>query len=97
MEKLNFISEEEATKVTRYNAICSRIYGKPKIHKPNAPLRPIVSMIDSPTYHLSKMFADITGRRFIVYKNTQGASLQLRQGKMANHRTIHKVAKRRIS
>ena len=31
-----------------------RIYGLPKIHKPDIPLRPIVSCIGSPTYQLSK-------------------------------------------
>ncbi len=58
-KRLSHITEEEATKLTRYNSICSRIYGKPKIHKANAPIRPIVSMVDSPTYNLSKMFATI--------------------------------------
>ena len=31
-----------------------RIYGLPKIHKPDIPLRPFVSCIGSPTYQLSK-------------------------------------------
>ena len=30
------------------------LYGLPKIHKPLVPLRPIVSFIGSPSYHLSK-------------------------------------------
>ena len=30
------------------------LYGLPKIHKPNVPLRPIVSFVQSPTYQLSK-------------------------------------------
>lgn len=72
-KRLELISEEEATKLTRYNSICSRIYGKPKIHKANAPLRPIVSMIDSPTYNLSKMFAtilkNVTGKSNRSVKN----------------------------
>ena len=32
----------------------ARIYGLPKIHKQNIPLRPIVSMIRTPMYNLSK-------------------------------------------
>ncbi|XP_050549769.1 uncharacterized protein LOC126910700 [Spodoptera frugiperda] len=36
-----------------------KIYGLPKVHKPNVPLRPIVSQIDSPTYHLAKHVASI--------------------------------------
>ena len=31
-----------------------RLYGLPKIHKPDIPLRPILSMVNSPTYNLSK-------------------------------------------
>ena len=30
------------------------IYGKPKIHKPNIPLRPILSSINTPSYNLCK-------------------------------------------
>ena len=30
------------------------LYGLPKVHKPDVPLRPIVSFVNSPTYHLSK-------------------------------------------
>ncbi|XP_071052133.1 uncharacterized protein [Onthophagus taurus] len=36
-----------------------RIYGLPKIHKPDVPLRPIVSAINSPTYQLAKHLAKI--------------------------------------
>ena len=32
----------------------AQIYGLPKIHKDNTPLRPIVCTIGSPTYHLAK-------------------------------------------
>ncbi|CAK1581428.1 unnamed protein product [Parnassius mnemosyne] len=35
------------------------MYGLPKIHKHNAPLRPIVSQIDSPTYRLAQHLANI--------------------------------------
>ena len=31
-----------------------RLYGLPKIHKANVPLRPIVACINSPCYNLSK-------------------------------------------
>ena len=39
------------------NPITPRIYGQPKIHKPNIPLRPIVSPIGGPTHSLSKYLA----------------------------------------
>ena len=35
------------------------LYGLPKIHKPDVPLRPIVSCIGSPTYGLSKHIASL--------------------------------------
>ena len=35
------------------------IYGLPKIHKKEVPLRPIVSCIQSPSYDLSKYIASI--------------------------------------
>ena len=37
----------------------ARIYGLPKIHKQNVPLRPIVSAIGSYTYNLAKFLIDI--------------------------------------
>ncbi|XP_064073285.1 uncharacterized protein LOC135193669 [Vanessa tameamea] len=43
-----------------------KLYGLPKIHKPNIPLRPIVSQIDSPTYelakHVSKVLQPLAGQ-----------------------------------
>ena len=33
------------------------LYGLPKVHKPDVPLRPIVSFVSSPTYELSKFLA----------------------------------------
>ena len=36
------------------NGITPQLYGLPKFHKPDVPLRPIVSFYSSPTYQLSK-------------------------------------------
>ena len=36
-----------------------RLYGLPNIHKPDTPLRPIVSFLSSPTYGLSKFLAHL--------------------------------------
>ena len=35
------------------------MYGLPKIHKENCPMRPVVSCTDTPTYFLAKTFKDI--------------------------------------
>ena len=41
------------------DATPASLYGLPKIHKENVPLRPIMSAIGSPTYELSKYLANI--------------------------------------
>lgn len=52
-----------------------KMYGLPKIHKPECPLRPIVSFIGSPTYNLSKYFAELisslTGNNNLTVWNSQ--------------------------
>ena len=40
----------------------SKFYGLPKIHKPNIPLRPIVSPINNPTYFISKFICTILNK-----------------------------------
>ncbi|UYV70786.1 hypothetical protein LAZ67_8000615 [Cordylochernes scorpioides] len=45
------------TKLKNYDAHVPNIYGAPKVHKPNCPLRPIVNNRPSPTYALSKWLA----------------------------------------
>lgn len=42
------------------NSLPPRIYGLPKTHKINVPLRPIVNFIQSPFYNMSKYLAQIT-------------------------------------
>ena len=41
------------------DGLCPRFYGSPKIHKPGIPLRPIVSLVNSPTYAMSGYLARI--------------------------------------
>ncbi|UYV69083.1 hypothetical protein LAZ67_6002306, partial [Cordylochernes scorpioides] len=45
------------SKLKNYDAHVPNIYGAPKAHKPNCPLRPIVNNRPSPTYALSKWLA----------------------------------------
>ena len=51
------------------------LYGLPKVHKPGVPLRPIVSFVSSPTYHLSKFLAGllqpVVGRTSSHVKNSR--------------------------
>jgi len=39
-----------------------RLYGQPKVHKPDIPVRLIVSFIGSPNYALSKKIVNILAR-----------------------------------
>ena len=48
------ISEEEFFKMRPIGSVRPRLYGLPKIHKANCPLRPILSMVASPQYNISK-------------------------------------------
>ena len=41
------------------NTLLARIYGLPKVHKDNYPLRPVVSCVNCPTYNMSKIFNKI--------------------------------------
>ena len=54
-----YISRKERKYLTPQCSNPPQIYGLPKIHKDNTPLRPIVSAIGSPTYLLAKMLAGI--------------------------------------
>lgn len=49
-----YISKKQKKYLTRCNPKIPILYGLPKIHKTNWPLRPIVSQIDSPAYKLNK-------------------------------------------
>uniref|UniRef100_A0A1B0DR08 Reverse transcriptase domain-containing protein n=1 Tax=Phlebotomus papatasi TaxID=29031 RepID=A0A1B0DR08_PHLPP len=53
------IDEWTKKSLITYKALPPRIYGLPKIHKEGMPLRPIVSCIGTPTYHLSKFCSGI--------------------------------------
>ncbi|UYV64178.1 hypothetical protein LAZ67_2006971 [Cordylochernes scorpioides] len=55
--KNKYINYRLLTKLKNYDAHVPSIYGAPKVHKPNCPLRPIVNNRPSPTYALSKWLA----------------------------------------
>ena len=53
------INKIEYDKLRMTHSMTPQLYGLPKIHKPEVPLRPIVSCIGSPTYHLAKYLTRI--------------------------------------
>ncbi|XP_054259256.1 uncharacterized protein LOC128984000 [Macrosteles quadrilineatus] len=54
-----FFSDKQRTRLTPHHSKIPHMYGLPKIHKPNVPLRPIVSSRDSACRELSKVLLDI--------------------------------------
>ena len=54
-----WIDERLADSLTRLDSVPPKIYGLPKIHKTDLPLRPVVSMVKAPTELLSKFVASI--------------------------------------
>ncbi|XP_039431508.1 uncharacterized protein LOC120414372 [Culex pipiens pallens] len=68
---LKLIDTRTKLQLTSYNAICPRIYGQPKAHKPNLPLRPVVPNVTSPTYHMAKFVSSILQRGFTSIFNVK--------------------------
>ena len=62
-----YISPNTAKNLQIRNALLPKIYGLPKLHKKNIPLRPIISCIQSPFNLLSKFLKNILSN--IAYKN----------------------------
>lgn len=59
LKKTGKLPEKIYDRLRCSNGVTPRLYGLPKIHKPDIPLRPIVSFLSSPTYNLSKHLASI--------------------------------------
>lgn len=66
-EQKNYISPTVAKKLQIRNAVPPKIYGLPKLHKKDIPLRPIVSGIQSPLEPMSKFLKNILNN--IINKN----------------------------
>ena len=54
LKKGNFISDEEYNKCYASGCSPAILYGLPKVHKPNVPLRPVVASYNTPAYNLAK-------------------------------------------
>ncbi len=70
--KESSLNDVTKKKIIPNSSITPRIYGAPKVHKPNIPLRPIVNTIGSPTYLLAKYLAKklkpLSGNTLLVLK-----------------------------
>lgn len=58
LKKDKKISEETYKKITPCGSRAGVLYGLPKIHKDNAPLRPIISAVKTYNYQLAKFLAE---------------------------------------
>lgn len=59
-----WISLWERKRMTTYTSVSPRIYGQFKFHKPELPVRPIVSTIKSATHSTSRYLATILRKAF---------------------------------
>lgn len=59
LKNKGYIDDQTARCLKTNNSVAPRVYGLPKLHKNNRPLRPIVSCINSPCYKLSRFLNDI--------------------------------------
>ena len=57
--KANLIRESTAKSLQARGSQTPQMYGRPKVHKENVPLRPIVSMVNSPQHKLAKWLAEM--------------------------------------
>ena len=75
LEKKELIPRNLGTRLKPSASTSPKLYGLPKIHKTQVPMRPIVSCIGSPTYNLAKyittLISPLTGRTPSYIKNSQ--------------------------
>ena len=57
--KNGHLTKGEYERVRPVGSSRPRLYGVPKIHKPGAPLRPILSMVNAPQQELAKWLAEV--------------------------------------
>ncbi|XP_062558055.1 uncharacterized protein LOC134222926 [Armigeres subalbatus] len=69
LKDLKLIDDKTARHLTVYNAVCPRIYGQPKAHKPGLPLRPVVPNMSAPSYNLSKFIGKIIQQSLVSKYN----------------------------
>jgi hypothetical protein len=71
LRKSNIISQATDKKLYSSDGLSPRFYGLPKIHKPEIPLRPIVSFVKSPIHlELAKILSPVVGNTENTVKNS---------------------------
>ena len=57
LKALGIITKTVAARISPEANLVPKLYGLPKIHKPNAPMRPVLAMTGSPTHGLARWLA----------------------------------------
>ena len=74
LRRLNEIDDVEHRKLLPTSTLIPRFYGLPKVHKPGAPLRPIVASRGSITYgiarHVADLLSPLVGKNGYALKNS---------------------------
>ena len=58
LKALGIITKNVAAKISPEANIVPKLYGLPKVHKTNVPMRPVLSMVGSPTHALARWLAE---------------------------------------
>ena len=88
-EKEGYITRIQRLRLQPQCSTPPQLYGLPKIHKKDTPLRPIVSATGSPTYNLAKLLAKIltplTGKTESYVKNSSAFAKRIRGTTLAEN------------
>ena len=67
--KAKHITRDTYDRIRPVGSTRPRMYGLPKLHKPGAPLRPILSMVNAPQHEMAKWLAETLKPVFDKYSN----------------------------
>ncbi|XP_044745164.1 uncharacterized protein LOC123307028 [Coccinella septempunctata] len=94
-QKKHYISKQDERTLLTHNSKIPKIYGLPKVHKADIPLRPIVSCNQSPLYKLSKYMANILSKAInnnqYYIKNSFNLKESLRNVKLQSDHRLYSL------
>ena len=66
-------------KLSQSNTMLAKAYGLPKVHKPNHPYRPIISLVKSPTHFLATILYNDLKKAISLPKSHINNSIEFRR------------------
>ena len=79
LNKTDFSGTKKQLLPVRQKFSISKAYGLIKIHKAGFPVRPIISIVNSPTYYVSKFFAQFLQNNLKIPLSHIDKSLELKE------------------